>query len=106
MSEAEEILKNIVGSECVWKEMNSLTNTPIELVLKAMQSYAEHYHKSRVEAVTDQIIEDYVLEFIDKHGMKEGLCLSLENTVVAAGGVLNITDWIKNELLKNTDNGK
>lgn len=101
--EAEEYYNNLE----VKKPFTKLTSTGIddnkENVFELMQSYAEQYHNSRVEAVTDEKIEYYVLEFIDKHGMKEGLELNLENTVVGAGGVLNMIDWLKNELLKNIE---
>lgn len=39
MKEAEKILREIVGKDCIWEEMNNLTNTPIELVVKAMEIY-------------------------------------------------------------------
>lgn len=39
MKEAEKILREIVGEDCIWEEMNNLTNTPIDLVVKAMDIY-------------------------------------------------------------------
>ena len=39
MKEAERILREIVGKDCIWEEMNNLTNTPIDLVVKAMEMY-------------------------------------------------------------------
>ncbi len=39
MKEAEKILREVVGEDCIWEEMNNLTNTPIDLVVKAMDIY-------------------------------------------------------------------
>ena len=39
MKEAEKILREVVGKDCIWEEMNNLTNTPIDFVVKAMEIY-------------------------------------------------------------------
>jgi hypothetical protein len=33
----EEILKSKIPKDCIWEEMNNLTNTPISLVLEVMR---------------------------------------------------------------------
>lgn len=41
MTKAEEILREKIGEDCIWEDMGNLTNTPIRLVLEAMEEYAQ-----------------------------------------------------------------
>jgi len=36
-----EILIKTKTKDCIWEEMNNLTNTPIDLVVKAMEVYKD-----------------------------------------------------------------
>lgn len=40
---AEEVLREIVPTNCIWEDMGNLTNTPIEYVTEAMQTYASQF---------------------------------------------------------------
>lgn len=51
MTEAEKILRETVGKDCIWEEMNNLTNTPIDLIVKAMEIYKK-------QALTIPVVRD------------------------------------------------
>lgn len=61
--------------------------------------FAEYYHKAKIEAISDEMISDYIEDYIRKYGYKM-YDLQIENDCITHSQVENILEWFKKELLK------
>ncbi len=87
---AEEFLKGLDAYDKVFDSHDEYEYTEDQLINFAKR-YAEHYHRTKVESVSDEEIEKYVTSFLKNEAS------FVQGT--ARGGA----QWMKQKLLKPTN---
>ena len=86
MTKAEEFLKSTM-----------FLQSTVFLPETTTAEICEAYHQSRVNAISDEMISNYIEYYIEKHGYKYSH-IALNNEYLTHSQVENIIDWFKEQL--------